>query len=494
MTMRPSQEIQDEWNRSWLSRVKPEDWVNPVPRGRYNLVVVGGGTAGLVAAAGAAGLGAKVALVERHRLGGDCLNTGCVPSKVLLAEARRASGQSPQLRFQEVMRTIRQRRAEISQHDSAERFTRLGVDVYFGSAKFTSSTTLSVGEAVLKFKKACVATGGRPALPDVPGINEQTVLTHESVFSLESLPASLLILGGGPIGCEMAESFAEMGSVVTLLERGERILGRDDPEASSLVLDSLAQRGVRVVTGARLESLQPSDGGQTASYIEGGKSRELEVEQVLVCTGRKPNVGNMGLQEIGVDFDSADGIQVNDRLQTRLKNIYAAGDVCTAKKFTHHADFMSRLVLKNALFFGRSKASKLVVPWCTYTSPEVAHVGISAYEAREDGVAITTLTVPFTEVDRALLEGETRGFIRVHLKSGSDRILGATAVGPHAGDLICELTVAMQNGLGLTRLGNTMHPYPTRADAIRKLGDAYGRTRLTPRVKQLFAAWLRFQR
>ena len=316
MTMRPSQEIQDEWNRSWLSRVKPEDWVNPVPRGRYNLVVVGGGTAGLVAAAGAAGLGAKVALVERHRLGGDCLNTGCVPSKVLLAEARRASGQSPQLRFQEVMRTIRQRRAEISQHDSAERFTRLGVDVYFGSAKFTSSKTLSVGEAVLKFKKACVATGGRPALPDVPGINEQTVLTHESVFSLESLPASLLILGGGPIGCEMAESFAEMGSVVTLLERGERILGRDDPEASSLVRDSLAQRGVRVVTGARLESLQPSDGGQTASYIEGGKSRELEVEQVLVCTGRKPNVGNMGLQEIGVDFDSADGIQVNDRLQT----------------------------------------------------------------------------------------------------------------------------------------------------------------------------------
>ena len=206
MTMRPSQEIQDEWNRSWLSRVKPEDWVNPVPRGRYNLVVVGGGTAGLVAAAGAAGLGAKVALVERHRLGGDCLNTGCVPSKVLLAEARRASGPSPQLRFQEVMRTIRQRRAEISQHDSAERFTRLGVDVYFGSAKFTSSKTLSVGEAVLKFKKACVATGGRPALPDVPGINEQTVLTHESVFSLESLPASLLILGGGPIGCEMAES------------------------------------------------------------------------------------------------------------------------------------------------------------------------------------------------------------------------------------------------------------------------------------------------
>ena len=494
MTLPSPSEIDDEFNRAWLSQVRPDPWSPPVPQGRYNLVVVGGGTAGLVAAAGAAGLGAKVALVERDRLGGDCLNTGCVPSKVLLAEARRLTTLPREQRFLEVMQTVRQRRSEISPHDSAERFQRLGVDVFLGTGKFTSSTTMTVEGIELQFRNACIATGARAGLPDVTGIQDVGVLTNETVFSLPSLPKTLCILGGGPIGCEMAEAFSELGTDVTLLERGDRILGRDDPEAADLVRTSLELRGVKIVTEAHVECVNLVQGEKSITYLAEGKTSSLAVEHILVSAGRQPNVEGLGLEALGIAFDKRVGVHVNDRLQTSLKHIYAAGDVCTSKKFTHHADFMARIVLKNALFLGRSKVSQLVVPWCTYTSPELAHVGISAEEVRSRGAEVTTLTVPFGEVDRAVLEGEERGFVRVHLKKGSGRILGATVVGPHAGDLISELTVAIQNGIEIQKLGNTIHPYPTRADAIRKLGDVYNRTRLTPFVKKLFSAWLRFRR
>jgi pyruvate/2-oxoglutarate dehydrogenase complex dihydrolipoamide dehydrogenase (E3) component len=494
MTNPTPHEIDDAFNRAWLSQVRPDPWTPPTPRGRYNLVVVGGGTAGLVAAAGAAGLGAKVALVERDRLGGDCLNTGCVPSKVLLAEARRSTALPKEQRFVEVMRTIRQRRAEISHHDSAERFQQLGVDVFLGAGRFTSATTISVGESTLRFKNACIATGARARLPELAGIEGVEVLTNESIFSLQDLPASLCILGGGPIGCEMAEAFSELGTEVTLLERGERILGRDDPEAATLVQAALVQRGVKVVTHAKVQRLESLETQNGVTYTSQGRSICLEVDQVLASTGRQPNVEGLGLESLGIDYDARTGIQVNDRLQTNLKHIFAAGDVCTSKKFTHHADFMARLVLKNALFLGRSRVSRLVVPWCTYTSPELAHVGITAEEVRSRGSDVVTLTVPFAEVDRAVLEGDDGGFVRVHLKKRSGRILGATVVGPHAGDLISELTVAIQHGIEIQQLGNTMHPYPTRADAIRKLGDAYNRTRLTPFIQRLFGTWLRFRR
>ena len=353
---------------------------------------------------------------------------------------------------------------------------------------------VAVGDSTLRCKKAGIATGARAAVPAVPGLTEAGYLTNETVFSLTALPRRLAVIGGGPIGCELAQAFARFGAQVNLVQMGAQLLGREDPDAAALVRAALGRDGVRLLMGASVRRVERSAGGRTLHVDAGGALETLEVDAILVGVGRKPNVEGLGLEAAGVAYDATAGVRVDDRLRTTNPRIYAAGDVCTAQKFTHHSDFQARLVIRNALFLGRARASALVVPRCTYTDPEVASVGLDAQAASARGLRVTTFVQPLAEVDRAVLDGETEGFVKVHVRAGSDQIVGATIVARHAGELLPELTLAVTRGIGLGRLADVIHSYPTQAEAIRKLGDAYNRTRLTPTVKRLFAAWLRWTR
>jgi pyruvate/2-oxoglutarate dehydrogenase complex dihydrolipoamide dehydrogenase (E3) component len=495
----------DEHNRALVRNVHPGDWMNPIPASRYNLVVIGAGTAGLVSAAGAAGLGAKVALVERAFLGGDCLNFGCVPSKALLRSARAAAdvGDAAQfgvevpagtrVSFASVMERLRRLRAGISPHDSAQRFRELGVDVFLGSARFTGPDAVQVGDAVLRFRKAVIATGARPATPDIPGLADAGFLTNETIFSLTELPTRLAVIGAGPIGCELAQGFARCGSQVTLIGRHPQLLPREDRDAAAIVEQALRRDGVRLLLGAEVKQAR-REGADRVLLVEAqGQREEVRADAILVGAGRRPNVEGMNLEAAGVAFD-VHGVQVNDHLRTTNRRIYAAGDVCSRYQFTHAADAMARLVIQNALFWGWKKASVLTIPWCTYTDPEIAHVGLYEHEAQARGFRVQNFTQDLARVDRAVLDGETDGFVRVLVKQGSDRILGATIVARHAGDLIALFSFAMTNGLGLKALAATVFPYPTQAEAIKRVADAYQRTRLTPWLKRLFATWLRWTR
>ncbi len=495
----------DEHNRKLYRNGHPLDWVNPTPAARYNLVVIGGGTAGLVTAMGAAGLGAKVALVEKHLLGGDCLNVGCVPSKALLRAARAVAaargavefgvriGGEIAVDFAAVMERMRRLRAEISPHDSALRLRASGVDVFIGSAAFSGADTVQVGGMTLRFAKAVIATGARAAAPAIPGLNTVPYLTNESLFSLTALPKRFGVIGAGPIGCEMAQAFARFGAEVFLVEAGHGILPREDRDAADTLLNAMTRDGVKLLCCGKNTRLSRADGGVRLQTDSHGKSHEVVVDQLLVAVGRAPNVEGLGLEKIGVQFDRK-GVKVNDRLQTTHPRIFACGDICSPYQFTHAADFMARIVIQNALFHGRAKASALNIPWATYTSPEVAHVGLYERQAKEKGIEVDTFTQELAKVDRALLDGETEGFVRVHVRKGADEIVGATIVAAHAGDLISEITLAMNGGLGLKTIGAAIHPYPTQAEAIRKLGDLYNRTRLTPFVKTLLGKWLSWQR
>ncbi len=497
----------DEFNRRLEASVRPPQWTNPTPSGRYNLVVIGAGTAGLVTAAGAAGLGAKVALIERNLMGGDCLNFGCVPSKALISAARAAAAlkrarefgiQLPEgshVDFATVMQRVRQLRSQISPNDSAQRFRELGIDVFFGQASFLNSDTIDVNGTQLKFKRAVIATGARAKAPQIPGLDSVPYLTNESLFSLTELPKRFGVIGAGPIGCEMAQAFAQLGSEVLLVESSNGILPREDHDAAQVVQQSMIRDGVKLLSGSKTTSVSSlsNNAGLRLVLSSNGQDRNEVIDQLLVSVGRTPNIEGLNLDAVGVQCHEK-GVTVNERMQTTNPMIYAAGDVCSAFQFTHAADFMARIVIQNTLFFGRAKSTSLVIPWCTYTSPEVAHVGLYEHQAKEQGIDIDTFIQKFHDVDRAILDGEESGFVKVHVKKGTDKIVGATIVATHAGDLISEITLAMTHGLGLRKLGSTIHPYPTQADAIRKLGDQFNRTRLTPFVQSLFRKWLAWTR
>ncbi|MFO7494903.1 MAG: mercuric reductase [Desulfobacterales bacterium] len=496
----------DAHNQQLVSHVHPLDWENPQPASRYNLVVIGAGTAGLVCAAGAAGLGARVALVERHLMGGDCLNVGCVPSKALIRAARAAAAvrdagefgvQVPdgvQIDFGQAMQRMRRLRASIAPHDSVKRFSELGIDVFFGQGRFVDAHTVEVAGERLSFTKAVIATGARAAAPPIEGIDEVSYLTNETVFSLTELPKRLAVVGAGPIGCEMAQSFARFGSEVFLVETLHGILPREDSDAAGIVLESMRKDGVTLLCCGKDLKLAKTDGGKIRLTVQShGKGYDEVVDQLLVAVGRAPNVENLGLEDAGVIF-SRKGVQVNDRLQTTNPSIYAAGDICSPYQFTHAADFMARIVIRNALFFGRAGASALTIPWCTYTEPEIAHVGLYEQQAQEEGIEIDTFTRKLSEVDRSILEGHTNGLVRVHVRKGTDKIIGASIVAANAGDMISEITLAMTHNLGLKQIANTIHPYPTQAEAIRQIGDAYNRTRLTPFATSLFSRLMAWRR
>jgi pyruvate/2-oxoglutarate dehydrogenase complex dihydrolipoamide dehydrogenase (E3) component len=494
-------EPEDQYNRTLADNVHPFDWVNPVAKRRYNLVVVGGGTAGLVTAAGATGLGASVALVERDLLGGDCLNFGCVPSKALIRTARAAAemrdaaeyGIHPvdiRVDFGRAMERMRRVRAELSARDSARRYRdELGVDVFIGEPRFTGANTIEVDDQTLHFQKACIATGARPSVPLIPGLAEAGFLTNETVFSLTKLPRRIAMLGAGPVGCEMSQTFQRFGAEVTLLTSGPQILPREDEDAARLVEQSMRRDGVGVVTDVTVRQVKRRGHEKILTLDHGSRTSELAVDEILVGAGRVPNVAGFGLEAAGVKYDELHGVTVDDRMRTTNRRIFAAGDVASRFKFTHVSDATARIVIRNSLFCGRERMSALTVPWCTYTDPEIGHVGLYEREAYERGIAVRTFVQDLRDVDRAVVDGETSGLVKVHVRKGKDQIIGATVVARHAGEMLSELTLAIARGVGLGAVAAVVHPYPTQAEAIKKVADAFNRTRLTPRVRRLFSIW-----
>jgi pyruvate/2-oxoglutarate dehydrogenase complex dihydrolipoamide dehydrogenase (E3) component/uncharacterized membrane protein YdjX (TVP38/TMEM64 family) len=496
----------DAHNARLVSNVHPPDWQNPSPASCYNLVVIGAGTAGLVTAAGAAGLGAKVALIEKNLLGGDCLNVGCVPSKAIIRsgravfDAKEASrfgvrvAKPVEVDFGAVMERMRKVRADLSPLDSAQRFAKLGVDVFLGEARFAGPDTIEVAGQTLRFKRAVIATGARATEPPIPGLAEAGYLTNETVFNLTECPTRLAIIGGGPIGCELAQAFQRLGSQVTVLHSNAHLLDREDMDAAALVQKAFIGEGIALCLNATITHVKRGPDGKLIYYKANGKEETLAVDEILVGAGRAPNIDRLNLEAVGVQYDRRKGILVNDRLQTSNPHIYGAGDVCLDWKFTHAADSSARIVIQNALFLGRKKASALTMPWCTYTDPEIAHVGLYESDARARGIEVDTYVRDFKHVDRAVLDGEEDGFVKFHVRKGHDQILGATIVARHAGEMISEISVAMAARIGLGRLASVIHPYPTQAEAIRQCGDAYNRTRLTPTVKKWMNRWLAWQR
>jgi len=497
----------DPANQALLDLVHPADWTNPIPAGRYNLVVVGGGAAGLVCAAGAVGLGARVALVERHLLGGDCLNSGCMPSKALIraarlaAEARRAAEMGLARRagddrpdFAAAMARVRGLRAQIAVHDSAQRLRDLGVDVFLGQGRFVDRQALEVDGQRLEFAKAVIATGSRPAGLPFPGLEEAGYLTNQTFFNLTSLPARLAVLGAGPLACELAQAMARLGGRVLLVGRSGQVMTREDPDAAAVVARALVADGVDLRLSTNVTQVEVRGGEKVIQLEHDGQVETVAVDQILVGAGRLPNLEGLGLEAAGVEFDRKTGVRVDDFLRTSNPDIHAAGDVCLEAKFTHMADMSARIVLRNALFAGRARLSQVVIPWCTYTDPEVAHCGLTPAEADRRGIAHQTIRVDLGAVDRALLEGRSEGFLKILVRAGTDAILGATLAAPHAGESIGQLTLAIQSGIGLKTLANLVQPYPTTAEAIRKAADAFNRQRLSPGVAKWLGRWLAWRR
>ena len=476
----------------------------PKGSGIYNVVVIGAGTAGLVTAAGTAGLGGRVALIERHKMGGDCLNFGCVPSKALISSARvlhtisHAADwgiveQAPSADFARIFARMRERRAHIAPHDSQERFESLGVDVFRGDARVLSPHEVEVDGVKLRARHFVIAPGTRAARPPIPGLEEVRAFTNETIFDeLKEKPARLLVLGGGPIGCELAQVFARFGVQVTLVQRGRRLLPKEDGDAGDLLRQTLESEGVSVLLDAEVQGVQSrGERSGVATIRVGETTREVEFDAVLLAAGRAPNIDTLALDKAGVRT-TKHGVEVNDYLQTSKPHIYAAGDITGRFLFTHMADYQARIVVRNILMplqLLRQRGDYRVVPWCTYTDPEIARVGLSEAEAKEQRIDCDVYRQSMADVDRAVVENATTGFAKVLTRKGTDEILGATIVAEHAGDLLQPLVLAMHAKLGLSKVAAAIHPYPTFVEVARKAGDAFNKTRLTPRAKKLFA-WL----
>ncbi|MEO5559030.1 MAG: mercuric reductase [Dokdonella sp.] len=493
----------DAQERERLESLHPPGRRNPTPADRYSLVVIGGGTAGLVTAHAAAALGAKVALVERNLLGGDCLNVGCVPSKAIIRTANLYAGmrgaeiygaQVPadiRVDFAATMQRMRGIRARIGRADSLQRLDAAGVDVFFGQARFSGSDALAVDGSRLRFKKAVIATGSRPDVPSIPGLVEAGFLTNENVFDLTQLPRRLLVIGGGPLGCELAQAFSRFGAKTIIAQRWPLFLPKEERDAAQLLSSAFAHDGIEVRLNTTAVGVRVENGEKRVDLVSDDYQSTVAVDAILTGVGRLPNVEGLDLEAAGVDYDKKSGIRIDDFLRTSNRRIYAAGDVCLEHKYTHTADASARIVVRNALFHGRQRLSALTIPWCTYTDPAIAHVGLYVRQARERNIPVKTFTIPMHDVDRAITDSEECGFVKIHVREGSDHILGATIVARHAGEMINEITLAMVAGVGLRTLGLVIHAYPTQADAIRKAADACNRTRLTPLIQALLRRWLR---
>lgn len=480
----------------------------------HDLVIVGGGTAGLVAAAGAASLGARTALVEKERLGGECLWTGCVPSKALIGSARAAhllrrasdfglEDLEPEVDGGRVLESVRAVRARVQPHDDPERFRAMGVDVTEGTAaRLLPDGSVRAGDRVLRGRSVLLATGSRPSVPPVEGLSGAGYVTHETAFEREALPASSVILGGGPIGVEFAQAYRRLGVDVTLVELEERILPREDPDLTRRLRAILEEEGVEVLTGRRAVAagrdgphrtvtVEPTGGGSDGVVPDG--PRELRAEEIFVATGRRPSVEGLGLEEAGVDVGPG-GIVVDGKLRTSRGDVYAAGDVTGGLAFTHVADHEARTVIRNALFPFASRVDYSVIPRAVYSDPVLARVGPTEAEARErHGDGISVHTYELAELDRALTDREARGLVKL-VADRRGRLVAGHLLAPDAGSLVVEVALALREGLKVTDLADLVHPYPTLSEGIRRAANQAYRERLTPTTRRLLDGWHRLAR
>jgi pyruvate/2-oxoglutarate dehydrogenase complex dihydrolipoamide dehydrogenase (E3) component len=465
----------------------------------YDICIIGGGAAGLVAAAGAAALGAKTVLVEKHALGGDCLHYGCVPSKTLIHSAKVAqtirdaarfgvASRTPVIRLAEVMQRVQAVIAQIEPNDSPERFAALGVQVILGAGQFTGPGTFSVNGQALRARKFVIATGSRAAIPPLAGIDEVAYLTNESIFAVREEIPHLLILGGGPIGCEMAQSFRRLGSQVTLFDIAPRILPREDEDMSAVVDEQFQREGIAVHLGIQVFKVEQQN-GEVRVLLKHGQRGEyrLSGSHLLVAAGRKPNLEGLGLENAGIALENG-RLVLDARLRTGNKNVYACGDVAGPYLFTHMAEHQAGVVLRNALLHWPASAQTENIPWCTFTDPELARVGLSEDEARQQGVAHRVYRFPFADIDRAVAEGETSGLAKI-VATPRGKLLGACIAGPHAGDLIAEYVLAIRKGMRASDLSNTIHIYPTLAQINRRVADQRLKEALTP-VRRKWLQWI----
>jgi pyruvate/2-oxoglutarate dehydrogenase complex dihydrolipoamide dehydrogenase (E3) component/uncharacterized membrane protein YdjX (TVP38/TMEM64 family) len=472
-----------------------------------NLIVIGAGSAGLVAAYIAAAVRAKVTLIEKNKMGGECLNTGCVPSKAFIRSARFVAQLShaeklgirkvtAEFDFADVMARVHRVIRTIEPHDSVERYARLGVECLQGEARITSPWAVEVAGKTLTARNIVIATGSRPTIPSIPGLDRVAYLTSDSVWELRELPRRLLVLGGGAIGCELAQSFARLGASVTLVEQTERMLNREDPEFSAILLDRFNNEGIDVRVGHTAIEVHARDGANTLVCMHAGSRVTIEFDRLLIALGREAAATGYGLEALGIKANSRGTLDVNEYLQTRIPTIYACGDVAGPYQFTHTASHQAWYAAVNALFgaFRRFKADYSAIPWCTFTDPEIARVGLNEQEAKQKGIAYEVTTFDLDDLDRAITDEETHGLVKVLTVPGKDRILGATIAGAHAGDIIIEYIMAMRHGIGLNKILSTIHIYPTFAEANKYAAGAWKRAHAPERLLRIverYHAWRR---
>ena len=490
----------DKYNLETLSNVHPsisDGYIMPNPIKKYNLVAIGAGAAGLVSAIGASRLGGKSAIIDEHCFGGDCLNTGCVPSKALLKSAKllydlKVKNKknkfginidtnliNKSIDFGQIMERMRKVRATISHHDAVSRFQNdpYNIDCYLGRAKFVNSNCIKVNDKLIYFDKCVICTGAISNVPPINGINNINYLTSHSIWNLQNLPLSLGIIGCGPIGCEMAQSFALFGSNVIMIDLMPRILNKEDNDAADIVYKSMIDCGVKFVLGNRVIKVfnKKTLNGKKNICVVLSNGKEYEFEHLMIATGRKPNVENMDLEKANIKYDTVNGIIINDFCETSSSNIYAAGDCCNKFQFTHMVDSMAKIVVPNALFYGKKRVSSLIIPWCTYTFPQIAHVGLYEKDLKQRNIKYQTFISKLENNGRAICDGTDidNGFVKIFIQENNDKILGATIVSENAGDQISEITVSMQGNIGLTSINKTIHPYPTISESIKYISDGY---------------------
>lgn len=485
-----------------VREIGPDHFPELAPK--YDVIAIGAGVAGLLSVIIGKSLGKQCLLVEKHYMGGDCLNVGCFPSKALIACARKAyelkhaadfgiKVGSIEIDFPFVMNRMRELRASIAPHDGVARYERDFTKVVIAQATFLDASTLQVESKgrtqTVRFDKCFVCTGASASVVPVPGLRDTPHLTNANFFNLQELPPRACLIGAGPIGIEMAQALQRFGSQVTIFEISSHLLPREDSDAAEIVAQALVDDGVDVHYSVKLTNVKvagdlaykaPWPLYEVSAVLKDGTEKIFECEVLLNATGRTPNVHGLGLDEAGVDYDTRSGIHIDDYFKTTNPNIYAAGDVCSPYKFTHAADFMGRLAVRNAFLDAKSKHSSLLIPWCTYTDPEIAHVGLYEQEMDNKGIPYDTYLRKLADVDRCKCEGVTTGFVKISCEKDSPKILGATIVGPNAGDLISEISVAMQNNLGVLHIAGVQHPYPTTAEAIRQCAAQYNPKLRTP--------------
>ncbi|MEO9230353.1 MAG: mercuric reductase [Devosia sp.] len=482
---RPRAKPDDE--TTFLRRVRPEDWKNPTPRSIYDLAILGAGPAGLEAAASAARLGFSVALIEHNRLGGNSLNAGSVPSKAIIRTARvygtmrdaeeygAPIPEQPTLDFGKVMARMRRIRTRISEYDSVHNLVELGVDIFFGTAGFESVDVLRVGDVHLHFKKAIVATGARSRASDIPGLDQTGYRTSATIFEMAVLPKRLAVIGGGPLGCEMAQAFCRLGSHVTIVQNDPKFLPREERDAAEILSRSMARDGVEIRLNTTVVGARRDGGDKVLETVSNEVNGDIQVDEVLLSVGRVPNVKELSLEAAGVSYDAEQGIKVDDFLQSTNPNVYAAGDVCLTLKFTNVAQSSARLAVQNALMGEQQRQSNAAIPWCTFCDPEIAHIGVHVWQARQQSIPIKSFTVMMHDVDRAITDGQDTGFVKIHVAEGTDRILGATIVASRASEMINEMAVIMSAGIGMKALAGVVHTYPAQSEAIMLAAQAYRR-------------------